>query len=87
MAQVRAYSPRVVSIMRTTIVIDDDLMDEAMQVTGIKSKREVVDTALRKLVRLERQRSLLELEGTVEWQGDLGALRQSRLTAEEGVDQ
>ena len=72
------------AIMRTNIVIDDDLMAEAMRVTGIKTKREVVDTALRTLVRLERQRSVLELEGKIEWQGDLGALRQARLIADEG---
>lgn len=87
MAQARAHSPPEVAIMRTTIVIDDDLMDEALQVTGIRTKREVVDTALRMLVRLDRQRSLLELEGTVEWRGDLGALRQSRLMSDEGADQ
>ena len=87
MAQAWAHSPPEVAIMRTTIVIDDDLMDEAIQVTGIKTKREVVDTALRMLVRLERQRSLLGPEGTVEWQGDLGSLRQSRLMTDEGVDQ
>jgi Arc/MetJ family transcription regulator len=72
--------------MRTNIVIDDNLMAEAMRVTGIKTKREVVDTALRMLVRLERQRSVLELEGRIEWQGDLEALRQARLIADEGED-
>jgi Arc/MetJ family transcription regulator len=72
--------------MRTNIVIDDNLMAEAMRVTGIKTKREVVDTALRTLVRLERQRSVLELEGRIEWQGDLEALRQARLIADEGED-
>ena len=87
MAQAWAHSPPEVAIMRTTIVIDDDLMDEALQVTGIRTKREVVDTALRMLVRLDRQRSLLELEGTVEWRRDLGALRQSRLMSDEGADQ
>lgn len=72
--------------MRTTIVIVDDLMDEAMQVTGIKMKREVVETALRMLLRLERYQSVLRLEGIVELQGDLGALRQSRLVDREDAD-
>jgi Arc/MetJ family transcription regulator len=74
------------TIMRTNIVINDDLMAEAMRVTGIRTKREVVDTALRTLVRLEKQRSILELEGRIEWEGDLDALRQSRVIADDGED-
>lgn len=61
------------------IDIDNDLIAEAMRVTGIKTKREVVDTALRTLARLEKRRSILELEGAIEWQGDLDALRQNRV--------
>lgn len=72
--------------MRTNIVIDDDLMTEAMRVTGIRTKREVVETALRTLVRLEKQRSVLELEGRIEWQGDLDDLRQTRLIADDGEE-
>ena len=65
--------------MRTNIVIDDDLLTEAMQLTGLRTKREVIDTALRRLVRLGRQRAVLALEGTVSWEGDLGGLRMARL--------
>ena len=72
--------------MRTNIVIDDDLMAEAMRLTGIGTKRQLVDVALRTLVRLERQRSILELEGKIEWQGDLDELRQARFMADEGGD-
>ncbi len=72
--------------MRTNVVIDDALMAEAMELTGIRTKRKVIDTALRTLVRLERQRAVLALEGTVTWEGDLDALRAARLVAEEGVD-
>jgi hypothetical protein len=41
--------------MRTTIVIDDHLMREAFCVTGLKTKREVVDLALRTLLRRSAQ--------------------------------
>tara|TARA_R110002124_G_C8767027_1_gene499603 strand:- start:280 stop:474 length:195 start_codon:yes stop_codon:yes gene_type:complete len=41
--------------MRTTIVIDDQLMVEARAATGLKTKREVVELGLRTLVRLKRQ--------------------------------
>ena len=69
--------------MRTNVVLDDDLVAEAMRLTGIKTKRELVDTALRTLVRLERQKDILALEGTVHWEGDLDEMRASRFLAEE----
>ena len=72
--------------MRTNIVVDDNLIAEAMHLTGIKTKREVIDTALRTLVRLERQRAVLALEGTVTWERDLTALRMARLVADERKD-
>lgn len=60
--------------MRTNIVIDDELMKEAMQLSGLKTKREVVEEALRTLVRLKRQEGILELKG-IGWDGDLDAMR------------
>ena len=68
--------------MRTNIVIDDNLMAEAMSLTGIRTKREVVDTALRTLVRLRKQRAVLALEGNVSWEGNLEEMRQARYLAE-----
>ena len=65
--------------MRTNVVIDDELIAEAMRLTDIRTKRQVIDTALRTLVRLRRQRELLTLEGAIDWEGDLDALRTSRL--------
>lgn len=50
--------------MRTNIVLDDELVAEAMQATGAKSKREVVDRALRELVSKHQQRRLKRLRGS-----------------------
>jgi len=61
--------------MRVTIDIDEALMAEVLQVTGVRSQREVVDIALRLLVRRARQASARDLFGTVDWQGDLDAER------------
>ena len=72
--------------MRTNIVIDDKLMAEAMSLTGIKTKREVVDTALRMLVRLRKQRAVLTLEGNITWEGNLEDMRQARYIAEHDED-
>jgi Arc/MetJ family transcription regulator len=50
--------------MRTNIVLDDKLVREAMRVAGVKTKREAVDIALRRLVQSARQRRLLSLYGS-----------------------
>ncbi len=70
--------------MRTNVVLDDALVTEAMKLTGAKTKREVLDQALRALIRLERQRAVLDLRGKIPWEGDLNAMRQARYLSEEG---
>jgi Arc/MetJ family transcription regulator len=64
--------------MRTNIEIDDDLMREARRLTGVKTKREAVDLALRELVARHRRLGILELRGRVRWEGDLAASRRGR---------
>jgi len=51
--------------MRTNIVLDDDLVAEALQYAGVKTKREVVERALREFVENHRRRDVRELRGTV----------------------
>lgn len=60
--------------MRTNIVIDDGLMAEAMAESGLKSKRAVVEEALRRMVAIKRQAAIRELRG-IGWEGDLDAMR------------
>ena len=64
--------------MRTNIVIDDDLMKRAMELSGLKTKRAVIETALRKLIQIEEQSSILALRGKLHWEGDLNAMRDDR---------
>jgi Arc/MetJ family transcription regulator len=61
--------------MRTNIEIDDKLMADTLRATGVRTKREVVELALRTLLRLRQQASLKQLRGKVDWQGDLDAMR------------
>lgn len=61
--------------MRTNIVIDDDLMEEAMRATGLKTKRAVVEAGLRKLVQLDEQAKILDYFGKLHWEGDLDEMR------------
>lgn len=56
--------------MRTNIVLDDDLVREAARLTGIRTKRSLVDEALRLLVRTKKRRSILALKGKVRFTGD-----------------
>ena len=53
--------------MRTNIVLDDDLLSEAIRVTGIKTKKDVVHEALRLLVATKTRKSLLDLVGKIEF--------------------
>jgi Arc/MetJ family transcription regulator len=64
--------------MRTNIVIDDKLMRDTLRATGLKTKREAVDQALRTLLRLRKQAEIRRLRGKVDWQGDLEAMRSDR---------
>ena len=64
--------------MRTNIEIDDALLDEARRLSGMATKRETVDHALRELVARHRRLGVLDLRGKVHWEGDLGHSRRGR---------
>lgn len=66
--------------MRTNVVIDDELMAEALESTGLKTKKAVIEEALRTLVRLKKQERVRALRGKLQWEGNLSALREGRLT-------
>jgi len=61
--------------MRTTIDIDQKLIDEILEKTNIKTKTEAVDVALKAFLRLIKLRELSEMAGKVNWSGDLDAMR------------
>ena len=65
-------------IVRTNIVIDDDLIDEALRVTGLKTKRQVVEVALKRLLHLKKQESVKIYFGKIPWDGELKSLRRAR---------
>lgn len=65
--------------VRTNIDLDDDLLAEAQRLAGTTTKRATVEYALRELVRRKQRRAVLELHGTVDWEGDLDTSREGRL--------
>ena len=61
--------------MRTNIVIDDQLMNQVLRLTGLKTKREAVELGLKTLIRLASQEKIKAFKGKLEWEGDLEAMR------------
>lgn len=67
---------------RTNIEIDDALIERAMRIYRLRSKREAVDYALRKLVGEPMSREeMLAMEGTG-WEGDLDEIRPAEEVSE-----
>jgi Arc/MetJ family transcription regulator len=67
--------------MRTNIVIDDELLGQAMKLTGLKTKKEVVEVALKTLVANKQRDALAAAFGQYRWEGDLEAMRTDRCSS------
>lgn len=61
--------------MRTNIVIDDKLMAEAIELSGLDTKKAVVEEALKLFVQLKRQNEIRKLRGKLQWEGNLEEMR------------
>ncbi len=61
--------------MRTNIVIDDELMADALKATGLRTKKEAVEEGLKLLVRRNKQQAIRKLRGKLHWEGDLEEMR------------
>lgn len=66
---------------RTNIVLDENLVEAGLKATGLKTQRDLVDFALRDMLRRESQKKILELKGKVQWEGDLSEMRKGRTFA------
>jgi len=64
--------------MRTNIEIDDQLMNEARKLTGLKTKHAIVAEALKLLVMIRKQENVRSLRGRLRWKGNLASLRKER---------
>jgi Arc/MetJ family transcription regulator len=56
--------------MRTNIIIDDEIMRAAMEISGIRTKKGVVEQALREFVARRSRKDLNELRGKVRFADD-----------------
>ena len=65
--------------MRTVVDINDEMLERARRLTGLKKKVDIVNYALAKLVEQREIEEILELAGEVEWKGDLEEMRGDRV--------
>jgi Arc/MetJ family transcription regulator len=61
--------------MRTNIELDDHLVQQALNLSKIRTKREVVEEALKTYVASLKKKQLLSLKGKVVWEGNLQQMR------------
>jgi Arc/MetJ family transcription regulator len=64
--------------MRTNIVIDDNLMDQALSISGFKTKKETVEAGLKLLIAQRNQAKIRDLRGKLNWEGDLDQMRSDK---------
>lgn len=62
-------------MMRTNIEIDDNLMQDVLKATGLKTKKDVVELGLKTLIRLNKQERIKNFRGQLRWTGDLDDMR------------
>ncbi|WP_350133397.1 type II toxin-antitoxin system VapB family antitoxin [Nitrosomonas sp.] len=62
-------------MMRTNIVIDDELMNEVIKLTGAKTKKEAVELGLLTLIRIKKQEEIKRYRGKLKWDGNLDDTR------------
>ena len=61
--------------MRTNIVIDDALMTQAMSLSGLETKKAVVEEALKVFIQIQQQLLIRNFRGKLKWEGDLEQMR------------
>jgi Arc/MetJ family transcription regulator len=61
--------------MRTNVVLDDALMKVARQISGCKTKKDTIESALRLLIKVKAQSSIKKFKGKLKWEGDLKSMR------------
>ncbi len=63
---------------RTNIEIDEQLIRQVRKLTRLRTKREIVNQALRLLVRAESRKGIVKYYGSGIWRGDFKAMRRNR---------
>ncbi len=64
--------------MRINVVIDEKIIEKAKKYTGLKTKKEVINYALKELIKRKERKEILKLAGELHWEGDLNEMREGR---------
>lgn len=68
----------IVCMKRTNLVLNEQLLEEAVRVSGERTYSRAVERALEDFVRRARARKILDLAGSGLWRGDLAEMREDR---------
>ena len=60
---------------RTNVVIDNEVMTQALRSSGCRTKRAAIESGLRLLVQINNQQKLRQFKGKITWEGDLEEMR------------
>ena len=61
--------------MRTNVVIDDQLMNNAQKLSGLRTKKGTIEAGLKLLVRIKKQEKVKRFRGKLKWTGNLDEMR------------
>jgi Arc/MetJ family transcription regulator len=61
--------------MYTDFAIDDGLINEALLVSGYKTKKETIEEGLKLLIAMKSQAKIKQYRGKMSWEGDLESMR------------
>lgn len=61
--------------MRTNVVIDDQLIKEALELSGLRTKKAAIEAGLRLLVKFSQQAKVKDFRGKLRWRGNLDKMR------------
>jgi len=64
--------------MRTNVVLNDDLINQAIKLGHFKTKKAAIEEGLRLLVQMQSQSALRKMRGKIKWEGDLEEMRKDR---------
>jgi Arc/MetJ family transcription regulator len=63
---------------RTNLVLDEDLLDETLRLSGERTYSRAVERAMEEFVRRVKARRILDLAGSGLWEGELSQVREDR---------
>jgi Arc/MetJ family transcription regulator len=65
-------------LMRTNVVLDDDLVRSALKASGLKTKKKAIEEGLKLLIDVHCQKKIRAFRGKLKWSGDLDRMRRDK---------